>query len=57
MKDLIEYIKNSIDILVSIKLGEELEKYKFISDRVNSPCDYELLLQKLEQDIRKHISI
>ena len=57
-KDLVEYVKNSIDILVSIKLAKELEKYKFNDDdSYSKPRDYEKLLQKLEQNIREHISI
>jgi hypothetical protein len=57
-KDLVEYVKNSIDILVSIKLAKEMEKYKFNDDNSYSkPRDYEKLLQKLEQNIREHISI
>ena len=57
MKELIEYIKTSIDIIVSFKLNEELEKYKFDEDKPSSVKDYEILLQKLEQNIREHISI
>ena len=57
-KDLVEYVKNSIDILVSMKLAEELEKYKYNDDdSYGKPRDYEKLLQKLEQNIREHISI
>ncbi len=54
---MIEYIKSSIDVIISIKLNEELEKYKFNDDISGSNKDYELLLQKLEQNIREHISI
>ena len=57
MKDLVEYIKNSLDILVSIKLREELEKYKFNDEQPNDAREYEKLLQKTEMKIRKHISI
>ena len=57
MKDLIEYIKNSIDIIVSIKLDEELQKYKFNNNNPGAVSDYEKLLQNLEQDIRGHISL
>ncbi len=57
MKDLVEYIKNSLDILVSIKLNEELQKYKFNNDNPGAVADYEKLLQGLEQDIRGHISL
>jgi hypothetical protein len=54
---LIEYIKSSIDVIISIKLNEELEKYKFDNDSPGAVKDYEILLQKLEQNIREHISI
>ena len=40
-----------------MKLNEELEKYKFDNDKQGSVKDYEILLQKLEQNIREHISI
>ena len=38
-------------------MNEELEKYKFNNDTPGSVKDYEILLQKLEQNIREHISI
>ena len=56
LKELIEYIKNSIDIIISIKLNEEIEKNKQ-STKLNSAKQYELLLQKEEQNNREHISI
>ena len=57
IKDLVGYITNSIDILVSIKLNEELEKYKLDNDTGSEVAEYEKLLQKLERNIREHISI
>ena len=54
VKDIIEYIKSSIDIIVSIKVDEELKKYN--QDNPNSANDYETLLRKEEQSIRQHIS-
>ena len=57
LNDLIENVKSSIDIIISIKLNEEIEKYKFNEDNPGSLKDYEELLQKLEQNIREHISI
>ena len=54
IKDIIEYIKSSIDIIVSIKVDEELEKYN--QDNPNAANDYETLLRKEEQSIRQHIS-
>ena len=56
LKDLVGYIKNSIDIIISIKLNEELEKLNQNTE-LNSARQYELLLQKEEQDNREHISI
>lgn len=56
LKDLVGYIKNSIDIIISIKLNEELEKINQNTE-LNSAREYELLLQKEEQDNREHISI
>ena len=54
IKDIIEYIKVSIDIIVSIKVDEELKKYN--QDNPNSAIEYETLLQKEEEAIRQHIS-
>ena len=54
IKDLIEYIKVSIDIIVTLKVDEELKKYT--KDNPNSANEYETLLQKEEEAIRQHIS-
>ena len=56
LKDLIEYIKNSIDIIISIKLNEEKEKINK-NNKLNSAREYEILLQKEEQNNREHIGI
>ena len=56
IKDLVEYIKNSLDIIISIKLDEELEKYKY-NNEPNTTNEYEKLLQKEEEEIRGLISI
>ena len=56
LKDLIEYIKNSIDIIISIKLNEEIEKINK-NNKLNSAREYEILLQKEEQNNREHIGI
>ena len=56
LKDLVEYIKNSIDIIISIKLNEELEIINK-NNKLNSAREYELLLQKEEQNNREHIGI
>ena len=57
IKDLVDYIKNSIDIIISIKLDEELEKYKYNNNDPNATIEFEKLLQKEEEAIREHISI
>ena len=57
---LVEYIKDSLDIIISIKLDEELKKYINDDKNNNDPniiSEYEKLLQKEEADIREHISI
>ena len=46
-----------MDIIISIKLEEELKKYTDNKDNPNAANSYETLLQKEEQSIRKHISI
>jgi hypothetical protein len=72
---IIEYIKNSIDILINLKVEEKLESEKNANANVNSKAnentnnnnyynskednqnEYEVLLRKLESDIRIHIKI
>ena len=58
---IIDYIKNSIETLVNIKVEERLESEKnlietnkTIEDHQNS---YESLLRKYEADIRGHIKV
>lgn len=55
MREIIEYIKISIDIIVSLKVEEELKKYNK-DNNPNCVKDYETLLQKEEESIRQHIS-
>ena len=50
-------IKTSIDIIISIKLEEEIQKYIPEKDNPNSAKKYETLLQKEEEALRQHISI
>ncbi len=57
MKELVNNIKSSIDIIVSIKLEEELQKYLPEKDNPNSATKYETLLQKEEEALRQHISV
>ena len=56
LKELVDYLKNSIDIIVSINVNKELEKY-YNDSELNSAREYELLLQKEEQVNREHIAI
>ena len=53
--DIVEYIKNSIDVIVTLKIEEKENEYKSKKND-NAATDYETLLQKLEAAIRQHIS-
>ena len=57
MKELIDNIKSSLDIIVSIKLEKEIQKYIPIKDNRNSAKNFETLLQKEEEALRQHISV
>ena len=57
IKELVDSIKSSIDIIVSIKLEDELQKYIPVKDNPNSAAKIETLLQKQEEALRQHISI
>jgi len=46
-----------LDIIINIKLEEELKKYINNKDNPNAANNYETLLQKEEEAIRKHISV
>ena len=52
---IINYIKNSIDILVDLKVEEKIAEQKPSSN--DNYQDYETLLRKLENDIRTHIKV
>jgi len=56
---IIDYIKNSIDILIDLKVEEKLEAIKKLnlSDEIEKQNEYETLLRKLESDIRLHIKV
>jgi len=56
LKDLVEYIKNSIDIIISIKLNEAIENNK-PNNNLSLPREYEKLLQKEEKSNREHIAV
>ena len=55
--DIIEYIKSTIDIMVSIQVDSKINDYKksLIEDN-NTATKYETLLQKLEASLRQHIA-
>ena len=53
--DIVEYVKNSIDVIVSLKVEETIDEYKPKKNE-NAAEDYETLLQKEEAAIRQHIS-
>ena len=57
MKDLIEYIKNSLDIIIDYKLNKEIENFKNSYESINEGSEYEKLLQREEERIRKLSSI
>lgn len=56
---ILDYIKNSIDIIVELKAEEKLEEYKKKSsmEEEENQNEYESLLRKLESDIRQHIRV
>ena len=57
LTDIVEYIKSTLDIIVSIKVDAKISDYKnFLKEDKNAATEYETLLQKLEESIRQHIS-
>ena len=53
--DMVNYIKDSIDVIVNFKIDDIIDEYK--SDKnENAATDLETLLQKEEAAIREHIS-
>jgi len=57
LTDIIEYIKSTLDIIVSIKVDAKINEYKnYLNEDKNAATEYEILLQKLEESIRQHIS-
>ena len=55
--DLIQYVKSTIDIIVSTKVESKINDYKnSLNEDNNAATDYETLLQKLEQSLRQHIA-
>jgi hypothetical protein len=57
LTDIIEYIRSTIDIFVSLKVESKINEYnKSLAKDENAATDYEILLQKLESSLRQHIS-
>lgn len=55
---ILDYIRNSIDILIDVKVEERLEQLNVeTKDTVDKMNEYEPLLKKLESDIRQHIKV
>ena len=55
--DIVNYIKNSIDVMVKFKVEDLIDNYKSnLNENENIATNYETLLQKEEAAIRKHIS-
>ena len=55
--DVIEYVKSTIDIIVSIKVDTKIKEYKdSLNEDNNAATEYETLLQKLESSLRQHIA-
>ena len=57
---IIDYIRNSIDILIDLKVEEKLEAIKKLNlsdEEEEKQNEYEVLLRKLESDIRTHIKV
>ena len=55
--DIIEYIKSTIDIMISIQVDSKINDYKkSLSENNNTATKYETLLQKLEASLRQHIA-
>ena len=53
INELIENIKSSLDIIVNFRVNEEIDKLKNSIESLNEAKEYENLLQKEEERIRK----
>ena len=63
---LLDYIKSSLEIIVNLKVNEQMELNKVKSscelnalstNEEESPNEYEKLLRQLESEIRNHIKV
>ncbi len=56
---ILDYIREYVDIVINLKVETTLKSIKF--DKNNGDTDqsekYELLLQKLEDEIRSHVKV
>ena len=48
-----DYIKNSLDIIIKLKIDNEIEEFKKNYQNLSEGIEYEKLLQKEEEQIRK----
>ena len=53
INELIENIKSSLDIIINFRVNEEIDKLKNSIESLNEAKEYENLLQKEEERIRK----
>ena len=47
-----DYIKNSLDIIIKLKIDNEIEEFKKNYQNLSEGIEYEKLLQKEEEQIR-----
>ena len=52
IKEIVEYIKNSLDIIIKLKFDKEIEEFKKNYQNLSEGAEYEKLLQKEEEHIR-----
>ena len=56
---ILDYIREYIDIIINVKVETTLKSIKIDKSRKDSDQSekYELLIQKLEYDIRSHVKV
>lgn len=52
IKEIVDYIKNSLDIIIKLKFDKEIEEFKKNYQNLSEGVEYEKLLQKEEEHIR-----
>ena len=53
IKEIVDYIKNSLDIIIKLKFDKAVEDFKKNYQNLSEGIEYEKLLQKEEEQIRK----